>query len=66
LASIVREDLRDEKLDRPFCHGPSAVDFEDGFTVFVMLIGFITALALMYAAFGQLYAAVSGMLPGYH
>jgi Flp pilus assembly pilin Flp len=43
-----------------------AVEFDDGFTVFVMIIGFITALALLYATFVQLYAAVSGILPGYH
>ena len=43
-----------------------AVEFEDVFTVFAMIIGFIVALALMYATFVQLYVAVSGMLPGYH
>jgi hypothetical protein len=43
-----------------------AVDFEDVFTVFAMIIGFIVALALMYATFVQLYVAISGMLPGYH
>jgi Flp pilus assembly pilin Flp len=43
-----------------------AVDFEDGFTVFAMIIGLIVALALMYATFVQLYVAISGMLPGYH
>ena len=42
-----------------------AVDFDDGFTVFVMIIGFITALALMYATFFQLFAAVSRLLPGH-
>jgi hypothetical protein len=43
-----------------------AVDFDNGFTVFVMIIGFIAALALMNATYVQLYAAVSGVLPGYH
>jgi Flp pilus assembly pilin Flp len=42
-----------------------AVDFEDGFTVFVMIIGFIAALGLMYATFFQLFAAFSGLLPGH-
>jgi Flp pilus assembly pilin Flp len=43
-----------------------AVDFEDGLTVFAMIIGFIFALGLMYATIVQLFATVSGMLPGYH
>ena len=43
-----------------------AVEFEDGLTVFAMIIGFIVALALMYSTFFQLFAAVSGLLPGYH
>jgi hypothetical protein len=43
-----------------------AVDFDDGFTVFVMIFGFIAALALMNATYVQLYAAVSEVLPGYH
>jgi Flp pilus assembly pilin Flp len=41
-----------------------AVDFEDGLTVFAMIIGFVLALGLMYATIVQLFAAVSGMLPG--
>jgi Flp pilus assembly pilin Flp len=41
-----------------------AVDFEDGLTVFAMIIGFVIALGLMYATIVQLFAAVSGMLPG--
>jgi hypothetical protein len=41
-----------------------AVDFDNGFTVFVMVIGFIAALVLMNATFVQLYAGVSGLLPG--
>jgi Flp pilus assembly pilin Flp len=41
-----------------------AVEFEDGLTVFAMIVGFICAIALLHGTVVQLYAAVFGMLPG--
>ena len=41
-----------------------AVDFEDGLTVFSLIVGFICAIGLMHSTVVQLYAAVFGMLPG--
>ena len=41
-----------------------AVDFEDGLTVFSLIVGFLCAIALMHSTVVQLYAAVFGMLPG--
>jgi Flp pilus assembly pilin Flp len=41
-----------------------AVSFEDGLTVFALIVGFICAIALLNGTFVQLYIAVFGMLPG--
>jgi Flp pilus assembly pilin Flp len=55
MKSVVRRFVTDQS---------GAVDFDNGFTVFVMIIGFIVALALMNATFVELYAGVSALLPG--
>jgi Flp pilus assembly pilin Flp len=43
-----------------------AVSLEDGLTIFCLTIGFAVSLAFMNATFVRLYAAIFGMLPGYH
>jgi Flp pilus assembly pilin Flp len=41
-----------------------ALSFEDGLTIFSLTVGFVAALALMNGTIVQLFAIISGVLPG--
>jgi Flp pilus assembly pilin Flp len=41
-----------------------ALSFEDGLTIFSLTVGFVAALALMNGTIVQLFATISGVLPG--
>ena len=41
-----------------------ALSFEDGLTIFSLTVGFVAALALMNGTIVQLFATISGALPG--